>query len=225
MLRRSEFASLVRVQIDVIAEHLEPGDRYHWNRGTNLAGATADIRRPPELLERTEMHDNAHGVCLESDEWKRGANRVAEPEPERNCQTECPRCIDGGRWINIPVADHVIVALSLVFGNCEFAPDIVPFTGVLVDFLFTDFHADIVNESVADVVDPVVCDVGIRLRQRWQVDFDEEGGEEIGVAGNERRDTPPEIAVAVEVDRNRFDGERRIASIDVFEECELGITR
>ena len=122
------------------------------------------------------------------------------------------------------MADHFVVALALVFGNCELAPDIEPFAGVFVDFLFSNFHTDIANEGIADVVDPVVYWAsGIRLRQWRQIDFDEEGGEKIGVAGNECGDAPPEIAVAVEIDGNGFDGEGCVATVDVLEERELGV--
>ena len=119
------------------------------------------------------MHDDAHGVRLESDEWQSGADRVTEPEPEGNRELQRGRRVDARGRIHIPVPHHLVVSVTLVLGNREFAPDVEPFTGVFVDLAFADLDTDIVDQRTGGIVDPVDGWIGgIGLRDGWEVNLD-----------------------------------------------------
>ena len=96
-----------------------------------------------------------------------------------------------------------------------------------VDFLFADFDTHIVDHGVPDVVCPVIRDrifrIGCVCRDGGQVNFEKNGAQEIGAAGDQRADTATKIERAVHFDRNTFDGKGCIAAVDMLEECELRI--
>ena len=131
--------------------------------------------------------------------------------------------------INVPVPHHLVEAVLLVSGGDEFRPDLQPFAGVAIDFLFADFDADIVDQRMPDVVCPVDGNRVLWIRGiGWnggEIDFQEEGAQEICAAGQNRADATAKIKCAVDFDRDAFDGERGIAAIHMFEECELWIRR
>ena len=160
-------------------------------------------------------------MCLEGNKRERGTDRITEPEPERNGQVEIRGCIDRRRREDIPVSDHLVIAVSLTCRYRQLSPDIQPFSGMLVYLLFADFYTDIMDECISDVVHPVVGAIG--LRKRGEIDFDEKRRQEIGMAGNERSNTTSEIGVSIEINRDGFNRKGGIATIDMFEECELRI--
>ena len=172
------------------------------------------------------MHDDAGRVRLERDQRERGPDSITEPESEGDCQMKRRGRVNGRGRVYVPVPDHLIVTVALARGNREFAPDIEPFSRVFVDLLFSDFHADIVDERVADVVHPEVGGVRrVGLGKWWQIHFNEQCGEQIGVTRDECSDAAPEIGISIKVNGDRFYRERGVTTIDVFEECELGVAR
>ena len=193
--------TLIRVQIDIVSEHLEPG---YFHRRHVLTQVRRSIARPPELLERTEIQNNAHGVRLKRNEGQGGTNKLTKPEQERN--GDCNRLSRKTNrwWLRWPVPDHLVVALVLTAVERELVPDEHPLSGLLVKFALTDLYADVANEGVADGVYPII------FWNAREIDFDKERGEEIGVAGNDGTDLITEGDVALEIDGNGFYGEWRI---------------
>ncbi len=96
---------------------------------------------------------------------------------------------------------------------------------MFVDLLFTDLDADILNEGVADIVDPEVLFAVGTGGNLGKVDLQKEGGEEFRLAGDETADTAPEIWSSVEWNGDGLDGKGCVATVDLLEECELGVVR
>lgn len=169
------------------------------------------------------MEDQADGVCLECYEGEGEANVVTEPEPEGDRKTIARRTV--GRRIVIGVTDHLVQGLALLGGCCQFRPDLHPGTKMLVDLLFTDLDADILDHSMADVVDPEVLFATRIVRQGREIHLQKERGKEFGLAGDDTTDASAEIGRAVEGNRNGLNREGSVAPVHLLEEGELGVVR
>jgi len=168
------------------------------------------------------VEDQTDGVRLERDEGEGKADVVTEPEPEGDHE---PLGHWGGRRIVVDVTDHLVQRLALLGGGCEFRPDLHPGAQVFVDLLFADLDADILDHSMSNIVDPEVLFAGGACRNYGEVDFQKEGGEKFGLAGDDAADAPAEIGRAVKGDRDGLDGERGITPVYLLEEGELGVVR
>ncbi len=127
---------------------------------------------------------------------------------------------------DIGVTDHRIEGRALVGWHGEGGPDLEPGTRVFVDLFVADFDADLFDHSVTDVIHPIALEGRILCRirrERGKINFQEEGIEEFGLAGENTGDAAPEVGGAVEFNRDGFNGEGCVAAIDVFEESGLRI--
>lgn len=226
MLRGGESLTLRLVQEDVIAEQLDArgGNRLHRRTGPG-GGCRSQRGRPPEILEGCQLENQANRMGLEGDQRQGLPDSVTEPEVEGN--DEALGLARGRGGEDIGVADNGVEGCTLVGGHRVGSPHVHPGTGVLVDFLVTDFDAHLLNHGVTDVIHPVALDRWVNSGVRGQcgkVDFQKEGIEELRLAGNDTGDAPTEIGSAVKFDGNGLNREGRVAAIDMLEEGGLWIT-
>ncbi len=225
VLGGSEATALGGIQEDVVAVELEARRGYRRDLRARARRRRQRMNRggPPEVLKAAEVEDQTDGVCLERDQGEGETDVITEPEPEGDHET-LRRWWRGGRVV-VNMTNHLVQRFALLSRRCQFRPDLHPGTEVLVDLLFADLDADILDEGVSNVVDPEVLFALGTGRDRGEIHLQEHGGQKFGLAGDDATDATAKIRRAVEGDRNGLDGEGRIAPVHLFEEGELGIVR
>jgi hypothetical protein len=120
--------------------------------GRRRATAMADLEKS-NLGERAEFNLNLDFVVLKSNEGESVACVAAEPELKRDVEkVRVLATREASETVN--VANHLVETVNLASGDCEFLPDVEPFTIVLVDSLTTDLDFDRADESMADFGSP-----------------------------------------------------------------------
>ena len=187
-----ELAALIRVEVDVV--HVEGrGDeaRVADTRLDDARGA-ATLRgiRPHEVLEVVELEVDADLVVLERDQRERQARVAAEPELERDVERVLRGAVQdligrvrlAARAVVVArlaalnqqvrelgdVANHLRVAGLLARLLRKLIPDVQPLSIVLVDALAADLELNVVDEVVANPVEP--AELGTRAVRRQQGD-------------------------------------------------------
>ena len=235
-----EAAALIRVEVDVV----DVERRRHEARRRNAADDRLGRRAvPAEVGQLLELEPDLDFVVLESNERERKTRVAAEPELERNVQRVFRRALaDLAGRVGLARAARVVAALAALDEEVdelrhianhlriagllarllrELIPDLEPVAVVLVDLLATDLNVDIVDQVVANPVEP--AELGTRAVARRQENLGERGLEvnavdKIAVAADRALHLLAEVRRAVERLFNRLHGEVRVATVDDLED-------
>ena len=172
-----ELAALVRVQVEVV--HIQR--RRHQVRVVHTVADGVDVGLlggdvPAQVAELVELQVHAHLVVLERNEGQRQTRVAAEPELERDVQRVLGRALAHlVRRIGLArraevvavlaalhqqirqlghVAHHLRIAGLLARLLGELIPDVQPVAIVFVDALAANLNLHILDEVVADPVEP-----------------------------------------------------------------------
>jgi len=212
-----------------------------------VASANVGVAAVVVLLE---LHVDAHLVVLEGDERDRQARVAAVPELQRDIQRLEGRARagqarvcglrGGARGVQRNtrrvlqqhevggVANHVVERHLGADGLRQLRPDLHPVTILAVNAGSADLDLDLLDQAVADVVEP--AEAGALGASRVQVDLGQRDLDvcavhQIGVAADDSRDAAAEVSLAVERHLNRLHGEVGVALVEHLPEGNLGITR
>jgi len=205
---------------------------------------------PLEVLEGVELEPDLDFVVLESNERESQARVAVEPELEGNVECVLRGAVAdllGG--VGLASAAPVVAALTALYEEVgelgyvayhlgvagletwllgELVPDLEPVTVVLINLLTTDLNVDVVDEVVANPVEP--AELGTRAVRRLERDLGERALEvhtvnQITVTGDGALHLLAEVRRAVERLLNGLHGEVRVAAVHHLEECNLRVTR
>ena len=243
-----EAAALIRVEVDVVDVE---GGADEAAGGDAVADQVAARGRqvPAEVLDVVELEVQLDLVVLERDERERQARVAVEPELERDVERVLRRAAeDLRRGVGLTlgavivavlatlgeeihelghVANHVGIAGLLARLLGELVPDLEPVAVVLVDLLAADFELDVVDEVVANPVEP--AELGTRAVRRGERHGGERGLEvdavdQVAVAADRARYLLAEVGRAVERLLDGLHREVRVSAVDHLEEGDLGVT-
>ena len=243
-----EAAALIRVEVDVVDVE---GGADEAAGGDAVADQVAARGRqvPAEVLDVVELEVQLDLVVLERDERERQARVAVEPELERDVERVLRRAAeDLRRGVGLTlgavivavlatlgeevhelrdVANHVRIAGLLARLLRELVPDLEPVTVVLVDLLAADLELDVVDEVVANPVEP--AELGTRAVRRGERHGGERGLEvdavdQVAVAADRARYLLAEVGRAVERLLDGLHREVRVSAVDHLEEGDLGVT-
>ena len=234
-----EAAALIRVEVDVV--DIERG-RNKAGRGDARADLAAGVL-PAEVLERVELEPDLNLVVLERNERKRKTRVAVEPELEgdvegvlRGAAADLRRGVrrtGRARAVAVltaldeqvdelgDVAHHVGVTGLLAGLLRELIPDLEPITVVLVDLLAADLNVNIVDQIVANPVEP--AELRARTVGGVKLDLGERGLEvhavdEIAVAADRALNLLAEVGRTVERLFNGLHGEVCVATVNDLED-------
>ena len=243
-----EAAALVSVQVDVV--HVERG-RNQARGGHTVTHAVAGFGGvPAQVAELVELEPHLDLVVLQGDQGEREARVAAEPELEGHVQGVLRRTLrDVGRAVGLSarrgtvgiavrtaldeqvherghVAHHLRVAGLLARLLGELVPDVHPVAVVLVDLLATDLNVDVVDQVVANPVEP--AELGTRAVLRLELDLRQgrlqvHTVDQVAVARDGALHLLAEVRRAVEGLLNRLHREVGVATIDHLEEGDLRV--
>jgi len=173
-----EAAALIRVEVDVV-DVQGRGDQAGLGNavadGVRVGARAGEV--PAEVLELLELEPDLDLVVLEGNQRQGQARVAVEPELEGDVQRVLRRALrDLGRRVGLRVGDalgiavlaaldqqvherghvahHVGIARLLAGLLRELVPDLEPVTVVLVDLLTADLNVHVVDQVVADPVEP-----------------------------------------------------------------------
>ena len=243
-----EAAALIRVEVDVV--DIERG-RNKAGRGDARADGLGRRVVEAEILERVELEPDLNLVVLERNEREREARVAVEPELEGDVECVLRGAVGGNRGregLRVghagavaalaaldekvdelgDVAHHVGVTGLLAGLLRELIPDLEPITVVLVDLLAADLNVHIVDQIVANPVEP--AELRARTVGRRKLDLGERGLEvhavdEIAVAADRALNLLAEVGRAVERLFNGLHGEVCVATVNDLEKCNLRVAR
>ena len=121
------------------------------------------------------------------------------------------------------VTDHLGVTGLLTWLLGEFIPDVEPVTVVLIDLLTTDLNVDIVDQVVANPVEPAelgTAAVAGLEDNLWQGGLEVDAVDQITVTGDSALHLLTEVGGTVEGLFNGLHGEVGVASVDNLEDKE-----
>jgi len=242
-----EAAALIRVEVDVV--DVEGGrDKAAGGDAVTDQVAAGGREVPAEVLDVVELEVQLDLVVLERDERERQARVAVEPELERDVERVLGGArehLGGGVGLALGavavaglatlgeevhelghVANHVRIAGLLARLLRELIPDLEPVTVVLVDLLAADLELDVVDEVVANPVEP--AELGTRAVRRGERNGGERGLEvdavdQVAVAADRARYLLAEVGRAVEGLLDRLHGEVGVATVDHLEEGDLRV--
>ena len=246
-----EAAALIRVQVDVVNIQ----GRGDQAGGRHAVADRVRVRRvgvvPAQVGQEVELQPDLDLVVLEGDQGQRQARVAAEPELQRDVQRVLGRALaDLGGGVGLRVGRAVIVAVltaldeqvdqlrdvahhlrvtGLLAGLLrELIPDVEPVTVVLVDLLTADLDVDVLDQVVANPVEP--AELRTRAVAGLQRDLGERGLEvhavdQIAVTGDRALHLLAEVRRAVERLLNGLHREVRVAAVHHLEESDLRVTR
>ncbi len=245
-----ELAALISVEVDVVDVERGSNETSRVNaRVDGVAGAGVGGSVPHEVLEVVELEVDTHLVVLEGDEGEGKTRVAAEPELEgdvesvlRGALTRILRRVgetasavvvailttlvdDVGELRD--VTNHLGVAGLLTGLLGELVPDVEPVTIVLVDTLTTDLDLDVLDEVVANPVEP--AELGTRAVRGGDGNGGESGLEvhtvdEITVALDGTGHLLTEVRGTVEGILDGLHREVSVATVHNLPESDLGIT-
>ena len=236
-----EAAALIRVEVDVV--DIERG-RNKAGRGDARADGLGRRVVEAEILERVELEPDLNLVVLERNEREREARVAVKPELEGDVERVLRGAVGvRGRREGLrvgragavaalaaleekvdelgDVANHVGVTGLLAGLLRELIPDLEPVTVVLVDLLTADLNVDIVDQIVANPVEP--AELRARAVTRLERNLGERGLEvdtvdEIAVAADRALNLLAEVRRAVERLFNGLHGEVCVATVNDLED-------
>jgi len=243
-----ELAALIGVEVDVVDVERRGGE-------TALADTVADgvgVRGvrvvEAEVVQGVELEVDADLVVLQGDQWQSQTWVAAEPELQWDVQS-----VHGGargdnlrgQWLTTvavvvarratlvdevgelwDVADHLGITSLLASLLSELVPNVKPITVLLVDALTTDLDLDVVDEVVADPVEP--AELGARAVRVLQGNLRQSGlqvhaVDQITVALDGAGDLLAEVGSTVEGVLNRLHREVGVAAVHHLEKSDLWV--
>jgi len=246
-------AALLSVEVDVVDVERGSGEGL-GGRGSNVTNVGLRILA---VLPGLEVNIDANLVVLEGDERDRKTRVTAEPELERDVEglgrgTGAGNAGDGGLRGRaggiernaraafeenkvVGVADEGVEGRNGTSLSGELGPDLHPVAVLAVDALAADFNLNLLDEAVADVVEPAEALLGRRTTNnaggtRRDVDLGEDNlnvglVHEIGVTVDDSRDALVEVRLTVEGNLDGLHGEVRVALVEDLPESDLGVAR
>ena len=243
-----EAAALIRVEVDVV--DVEGGGD---QAGRGDTGGDRLGRRAVEaqVLDLVELEPDLDLVVLEGDQGEGEARVAVEPELEGDVQGVLGRAVadlGGGAGLGVGgavrvarltalddqvdeggnVANHLGVARLLTGLLGELVPDLEPVTVVLVDLLAANLNVDVVDQVVANPVEPAelgaaaVAGLELNLGERaLEVDT----VDQIAVTGDGALHLLAKVGRAVEGLLDGLHGKVRVATIDDLKEGNLRVSR
>ena len=131
---------------------------------------------PAEILDLVHLEVDLNLVILERDQRERQAGVTAEPELERDVERELRGAVgDLGERVGLPAGARIVAGLTALDEHVnelrnvayhlgvagllarllrELVPDLEPVTVVTVNALAANLELNVVDEVVADVVQP-----------------------------------------------------------------------
>ena len=243
-----ELAALISVEVDVV-------DVQRGSGKTALANTVADsmrVRRvrvvPAQVVQGVELEVDTDFVVLQSNQRQRETRVAAEPELQRDVQSvhrgAAGDDLRGQRLTAIAVVvasratlvdqvgqlrnvtNHLGVTGLLARLLSELVPDVEPVTIVLVNALATDFNLNVVDDVVADPVEP--AELGTRAVGRLELNLRQSSLEvhavdQITIALDSAGNLLAEVRGTVERVLDRLHSEVGMAAIDHLEECDLRV--
>jgi hypothetical protein len=240
-----EAATLLSIKVDVV--YVEGG-----SDEASRVGAIHNLLDvgPGEVTELVELKVDLDLVVLEGNEGEGEASMTVEPELEGDVEG----VVRGARTVLIgsvgltaeavvvtttvddlgegvhefrDVTNHLGVTGLLASRAGELVPDVEPVTVVLVNALTTDLNLNVLDEVVADPVEPAELGTGTILLSEG--DGRESGLEvdtvdEITITGDGASYTLTEVGDTVEGLLNGFHREVGVAAIELLEESNLGVS-
>jgi len=246
-----EAAALIRVQVDVVNVQGRGDQAGGGNAVADGVGVARVGVVPAQVGQDVELEPDLHLVVLEGDQGQRQARVAAEPELQRDVQGVLRRALaDLGGGVGLHVRGAVIVAaltaldeqihqlrdvthhlgitglLARLLG--ELIPDLEPVTIVLVDLLTTDLNVDVVDQVVANPVEP--AELRTRAVRGLEHDLGQRGlqvnaVDQITIAADRALHLLAEVGRAVEGLLNRLHREVRVAAVHYLEKGDLRVTR
>ena len=247
----SELAALVRVQVDVVnvqrgGDQVGRGDALLDDRRVGVLGRNVEL----QVLEGIERQVDAHLVVLERNQRQRQTRVTAEPELQRDVQRVlgraaadlvgrvglARRAVVVARRTTVDdqvrqlghVAHHLGIASLLARLLRELVPDVQPLSIVLVDALAADLELDLLDQVVANPVEP--AELGTRAvrgleHDRRQSRLQVHAVDQVTIALNRDRDLLAEARGTVERVLDGLHGKVRVAAVHDLEKRNLGVTR
>ncbi len=243
-----EASALIGIQVDVV--YVE-GGRDEAALGNTVtddvgAGSTWAAVVPAEVAELVELKPDLDLVVLEGNERERKTRVAAEPELERNVEGVLRGALANlGGGVRLAVAGAVSIAVlttldeevdelrdvtnhlgvtGLLTGLLgELVPDVEPVTVVLINLLTTDLNVDIVDQVVANPVEPAELGTGTigggegHLREGA---LEVHAVDQVTVTGDGALNLLTEVGSTVEGLLNGLHGEVGVASVDNLEDKE-----
>ena len=215
-----EAAALVGVEVDVVDVE---GGRGEVEAAREILAIAAG--RPVDILCLAEFQVNLDLVVLEGNERKGKTGVAAEPELERN--------VEGGCWDHRTsaivhlgqsrdVTDHIGVTGLQTRLLGELVPDVEPLAVLLVHTLATNLNLDVVNEDVANPVEPAEAGVLLEL-PLGKSDLEVHTVHQVTVTGDGAGHLLAEVGGAVEHLLDGFHREVGVAPVDDLEEGNLRV--
>ena len=213
-----ELAALVRVEVDVVNVERRRDEvrRIDTVADDVVIGVRGGVV-PHEVLEVVELEVDANLVVLERDEGEREARVAVEPELEGDVERVLGRALErliGGVGLTAgtvvvtvlsaldeevdelgDIANHLGIAGLLARLLRELVPDLEPVSVVLVDALATDLELNVLDQVVANPVEP--AELGTRAVRGEERNLGERGLEvdavdQVAVALDRARDLAAE---------------------------------
>jgi len=226
-----EAAALLRVQVDVVNIDGRSGQRVGGERGGRANTGLVVLAVLPGL----KVNVDAHLVVLERNERDRDTRVAAEPELERDVQRLGGRALARhardrslGRRARrvqreasaalhqhevVRVAEHGVQHMDVTGIRGELGPDLHPVAVLAVNALATDLQLNLVDQAVADVVQPAEARTTRRQVNLGEHNLDVRLVHQVSVAVDDRRDALVEVRLAVEGNLNGLHGEVRVALV------------
>jgi len=121
------------------------------------------------------------------------------------------------------VAHHVVERHLGAQGLGQLRPDLHPVAVLAVNAGAADLDLDLLDQAVADVVQPAEASVGHQQVDLGQRHLDVRAVHQIGVTADDSRDTAAEVGLAVERHLNRLHGEVGVTLVQHLPERNLGV--
>jgi hypothetical protein len=248
-----EAAALLSVEVHVVDVEGGSGEGLgrRSNRGTNSG------LRILAVLPGLEVNIDANLVVLEGDEGDRKTRVAAEPELERDVEglgggTGAGDAGDRGLRAGasgierdtvaalrehkvVGVADEGVEGRNRTSLSGELGPDLHPVTILAINALAADFNLNLLDEAVADVVEPAEAlgggrtadntGIGSGDRNLRENDLDVGLVHQIRIAVDDSRDTLVEVGLTVEGNLNGLNREVGVALVEDLPESDLRVAR
>jgi len=239
-----EAAALIRVEVDVVniqrrGDKAALGDAVTDDVRVGVVGVVE-----AEVAERVELEPDLDLVVLEGNERECKTRVAAEPELEGHVERVLRRALEdlrravglrvGGAAVVAvlttldeevdelgDIADHLGVAGLLARGLGELIPDLEPVTVVLVDLLAANLNVDVVDEVVANIVEPAELRaraIGARERDLGERGLEVHTVDQVTVAADGALHLLAEVGRAIEGLLNRLHGEVCVATVNDLED-------
>jgi len=247
-----EAAALLRVEVHVVNVEGGGGKRL----GGGRSGGSGAVLEVLAVLPRLEVDVDAHLVVLEGDEGDGKTRVAAEPELEGDVEglgggSLARNAGDGGLRAGagrieseavgaleedkvVGVADEGVKGYNITGFGGQLGPDLHPVTVLAINALAANFNLHLLEEAVADVVEPAEALLSAGVREGAgggsEVDLGENNlhvglVHQICITIDDCNYTLVEVGLTVERHLNRLHGEVGVALVQNFPERDLGVPR